>query len=240
MKRRIHWSDAERDDVVNTAVSLHFQHGDMSVLEALRASQKLCLSAHRHRTFLSHSAAKHEIAQFKTAYSKHVAALQTSKSVEPPTDVKPKAPEPPVAQSSTLQDAPIGDLINEIARRIASNLTAAITREVLELEHSYKLEKHNPTYKSNHIFKKRIVIIGLLNDQVHSIQSEFSDRFSLKCIDVDRASGMTPPDADAYLLMKNFINHPLYHKYRVFPNHVLIEGGMSTLRMWLNTKGSEL
>ena len=52
--------------------------------------------------------------------------------------------------------------------------------------------------------------------------------------------GLTPPDADAYLLMKNFINHPLYHKYQVFPNHVLIDGGMSTLRMWFHTKGTEL
>jgi len=28
---------------------------------------------------------------------------------------------------------------------------------------------------------------------------------------------MSPPQADAYLLMKNFINHPLYHKYQAFP-----------------------
>jgi hypothetical protein len=102
------------------------------------------------------------------------------------------------------------------------------------------VEKHNPTYAATNSYKPRVVIIGLLGDQVHSITREFEEHYDIKCIDTDRAMGMEPPSANAYLLMKNFINHPLYHKYQVYPQHVLIDGGMSTLRMWLNTKGKEL
>ena len=134
----------------------------------------------------------------------------------------------------------LDDLVNSIAQRFVSGLKEQIKIAVQELEHEFKLEKHNPTYGSIGKTLPRVIIIGLLGDQVHSITKEFADRYDIKCIDTDRAMGMSPPDANAYLLMKNFINHPLYHKYQAFPNHVLIDGGMTTLRMWLQTKGQEL
>ena len=129
--------------------------------------------------------------------------------------------------------------LTALAKRIASELHTQI-RAVKELEHTFSVEKHNPEYESVKLFKPKIAIIGLLDDQVEHIKREFSNEFNIKFIDTDRAMGLKPTDADAYLLMKNFINHPLYRKYQGFANHVLIDGGMSSLRMWLYTKGKEL
>jgi hypothetical protein len=134
----------------------------------------------------------------------------------------------------------LDSLINALAKQVAETFKQHVKAAIKELEHEFKVEKHNPTYAATGSFKPRVVIIGLLGDQVHSITKEFQDRYDIKCIDTDRAMGMEPPSANAYLLMKNFINHPLYHKYQAYPQHVLIDGGMSTLRMWLNTKGQEL
>ena len=155
----------------------------------------------------------------------------------------PQPPVPPDPQPSMPADS-IDALVANIAQLIATQLATAVKfavqTTVQELEHSYSLPRHDPTYAIDHAQKKRVIVIGLLNDQVHAITREFGEVFNIKCIDTDRAMGMSPPDADAYLLMKNFINHPLYHKYQAFPNHVLIDGGMSTLRMWFNTKGKAL
>ena len=150
---------------------------------------------------------------------------------------------PPVPQEVVKTDAPVDlvdQLVSSITQRFILGLRESLQVAVRELEHEFKIPKHNPTYDAIGGSLPKVIIIGLLGDQVHAITREFSDRYDVKCIDTDRAMGMNPPDADAYLLMKNFINHPLYHKYQAFPNHVLIDGGMSTLRMWLNTKGKDL
>ena len=54
------------------------------------------------------------------------------------------------------------------------------------------------------------------------------------------AIGAKPIEADAYLLMKTFIKHAVYNKYREDPRHVLIDGGLTTLRTWLTTEGVKL
>jgi hypothetical protein len=158
------------------------------------------------------------------------------KPIELPTPSNEVAPVP----INEPGDHTLDDLVQAIAKKIAGSLKYEIAAAVKELEHEFGLHKHNGEYAATGIKKKRIVIIGLLNDQSHAMQREFAADFDVRCIDTDRAMGMTPPDADAYLLMKNFINHPLYHKYQVFPNHVLIDGGMSALRMWFYTKGKDL
>jgi hypothetical protein len=172
-----------------------------------------------------------------------VSTIKRSNKVESPMATIPQPPVPPDPQPS-MPAGSIDELVAVIAQKIAQQLATAIKSAVQttvkELEHTYSLPRHDPTYAIDHTQKKRVVVIGLLNDQVHAITREFGNDFNVKCIDTDRAMGMSPPDADAYLLMKNFINHPLYHKYQAFANHVLIDGGMSTLRMWFNTKGKEL
>jgi hypothetical protein len=239
MKRRIHWTKQERNVVLNRALS-YMQQGGYSELEALRQAQEFCLSTARHRAFASHSAALLEIKALKTLL---LADIKKPTDVETPMVAIPQPPVPPDAQPS-MSTGSIDELVATIAQLIASQLATAIKSAVQttvqELEHTYSLPRHNPTYAIAHVQKKRVVVIGLLGDQVHAITREFGNDFNIKCIDTDRAMGMSPPGADAYLLMKNFINHPLYHKYQAFANHVLIDGGMSTLRMWFNTKGKEL
>ena len=236
---RIFWTEEERDSVLTHAVDAYVKNS-VTYLEALRLGQNLALPVHRRRPLASYPAAKPDIKLLKARYATYVTGLQHSKDKVTPTVVEPKAPEPPVAQPATLQDAPIGDLIAEIARRIASNLTAAIQREVLELEHSFKLQRHDPTYTQTGIFKKRVCVVGLLPEQEHLIEREFSNTFSLKFLGNEAARHADIPTADAYLLMKSFISHAVYGKYQKLPQHVLIDGGMSTLRMWLNTKGQDL
>ena len=244
MSARIHWNIEERQQVIGKAAEV-YDRGNVSHLEALRIGQNLTLPTHRLRTLASHSAAKLEIKQLKEEYAKRLQEgirRETSKQEAKVsnTPIVLGSLEPQVAQPSTLDTATLDDLIGEIAKRIATSLTTAIHHEVKELEHSFKIPKHDPTYEKTGVFKKRVVIIGLLPDQEQAITREFSDKFVLKFLGNEMARHADIPTADAYLLMKSFISHAIFHKYQHLPGHVLIDGGMSTLRMWLNTKGSEL
>lgn len=236
MLPKIHWTAHERDTVIANAIR-YYNSGDYTALAALRQAQQLTLPAHRRRTMQSHSAVPDLIKTLKVQAMRDV-PKQNVVETTTPVEIMPPAP-----QEVVKTDAPVDlveQLVNTITQRFILGLRESLQVAVKELEHEFKIEKHNPTYGASGKTLPKIVIIGLLGDQVHAITKEFSDRYEVKCIDTDRAMGMSPPQAAAYLLMKNFINHPLYHKYQAFPNHVLIDGGMSTLRMWLQTKGQDL
>jgi len=235
MITKIRWTERERDLVIMTAVE-YYNSGTYTPIAALRQAQ-IVLSPDRRRSMQSHSAVPDLIKELKVRATQNV---PRRKEVETTTPVEIM---PPVPQEVAKTDAPVDlvdQLVNTITQRFILGLRESLQSAVKELEHEFKIEKHNPTYAAAGTKLPRVIIIGLLGDQVHAIVKEFSAQFDIKCIDTDRAMGMSPPDADAYLLMKNFINHPLYHKYQAFPNHVLIDGGMSTLRMWLLTKGKDL
>ena len=236
MLNKIRWTSVERDLVIDTAVTFYNQ-GTYSPIAAIRQAQQIVLLPNRRRSMQSHSAVPDLIKLLK---QKAAQKVPKQKVVETTTPVEIT---PPAPQEVVKTDAPVDlveQLVNTITQRFILGLRESLQIAVKELEHEFKIEKHNPTYGSSGKTLPKVVIIGLLGDQVHSITKEFSDRYEIKCIDTDRAMGMAPPQANAYLLMKNFINHPLYHKYQAFPNHFLIDGGMSTLRMWLNTKGQDL
>jgi hypothetical protein len=233
---KIRWTEHERDEVLTTAVR-YYNQGGYAPIAALRQSQQLVLMPNRRRKLLSHSAAPDLIKALKVRAMRDI---PKQKDEVIPTQQETKAPAPIEVPQTNTPAGLLDELVNSIAQRFISGLKEQIKIAVHELEHEFKLEKHNPTYGSSGKTLPRVVIIGLLGDQVHAITREFADRYDIKCINTDRAMGMSPPDANAYLLMKNFINHPLYHKYQAFPNHVLIDGGMTTLRMWLQTKGQEL
>jgi len=236
MLNKIRWTPVERNLVIETAVTF-YNEGTYSPIAAIRQAQQIVLLSNRRRTLASHSAAPDLIKLLKQKAAQE-APKQKVVETTTPVEIMPPAP-----QEVVKTDAPVDlveQLVNTITQRFILGLRESLQIAVRELEHEFKIEKHNPTYGASGKTLPKIVIIGLLGDQVHAITKEFSDRYEVKCIDTDRAMGMSPPQADAYLLMKNFINHPLYHKYQAFPNHVLIDGGMSTLRMWLNTKGQDL
>jgi len=236
MLNKIRWTPVERNLVIDTAVTFYNQ-GNYSPIAAIRQAQQIVLLSNRRRSLASHSAAPDLIKLLKQKAAQEV---PKQKVVETTTAVEIM---PPAPQEVVKTDAPVDlveQLVNTITQRFILGLRESLQIAVRELEHEFKLPKHNPEYGAVGKSLPKVVIIGLLGDQVHAITKEFSDRYEVKCIDTDRAMGMSPPQADAYLLMKNFINHPLYHKYQAFPNHVLIDGGMSTLRMWLNTKGQDL
>lgn len=237
MVNRIHWTEQERKIVLEAAVD-YCKRGH-SYYEALRLGQ-LCLPTHRQRNMATRSAVVPDIKLLKEMEAQRILAKPAK---DTPTVAEEMPPAPPVAPPQPAEDLinqTLSTLAQAIARQIVQSLSIELPREIKQLEHTFKLQKHNPEYLQTGSHLPKVVIIGLLNDQVHAIQREFGCKYNLKCIDTDRAMGMSPPDADAYLLMKNFINHPLYHKYQAFPNHVLIDGGMTTLRAWLNTKGQEL
>jgi len=236
MLNKIRWTPVERNLVIETAVTF-YNEGTYSPIAAIRQAQQVVLLSNRRRTLSSHSAAPDLIKLLKQKAAQEVPKQKVVETTTP-VEIMPPAP-----QEVVKTDAPVDlveQLVNTITQRFILGLRESLQIAVRELEHEFKIEKHNPTYGASGKSLFKVVIIGLLGDQVHAITKEFSDRYEVKCIDTDRAMGMSPPQADAYLLMKNFINHPLYHKYQAFPNHVLIDGGMSTLRMWLQTKGREL
>lgn len=236
MIHKIRWTPVERNLVIETAATF-YNEGTYSPIAAIRQAQQIVLLSNRRRTLASHSAAPDLIKLLK---QKAAQKVPKQKVVETTTPVEIM---PPAPQEVVKTDAPVDlveQLVNTITQRFILGLRESLQIAVRELEHEFKIPKHNPEYNASGKALPKVVIIGLLGDQVHAITKEFFDRYEIKCIDTDRAMGMSPPQASAYLLMKNFINHPLYHKYQAFPNHVLIDGGMSTLRMWLNTKGQDL
>ena len=236
MLNKIRWTKVERSIVIDSAVEF-YNEGTYTPLAALRQAQQIVLLPNRRRTMQSHSAVPDLIKLLKQKAAQEVPKQKVVETTTP-VEIMPPAP-----QEVVKTDAPVDlveQLVNTITQRFILGLRESLQIAVKELEHEFKLPRHNPEYNAIGKSLPKVVIIGLLGDQVHAITKEFSDRYEIKCIDTDRAMGMSPPQADAYLLMKNFINHPLYHKYQAFPNHVLIDGGMSTLRMWLNTKGQDL
>lgn len=235
MNVKIRWTDRERELVLSKATQL-MHTGGYNIMEALRQAQQQVIVPDRRRPLVSRGYCVDLVKEVK-----HRAANVVPTKASPVLVQAPKVEEPMPAPASVLDhSASLDSLINALAKQVAETFKQHVKVAIKELEHEFKLEKHNPSYAATGSFKPRVVIIGLLGDQVHSITKEFQDRYDIKCIDTDRAMGMEPPSANAYLLMKNFINHPLYHKYQAYPQHVLIDGGMSTLRMWLNTKGQEL
>lgn len=232
---RIHWTQEEHEIVLQEAIRM-YQTGAYTLQDAIKSAQRIVLPAHRQRTFSGTGSTAPLTKELRRRCNEILPSKVT------PTAAVSVVSEPrPEAQTLTID--PLQDAIHAIAMHLAERIANEVRgqlKQVQELDHYFTLPKHDGSYEGNRLFKPRVTIIGLLNDQVHSIQREFGDKFSVRCIDTDRAMGLTPPDADAYLLMKNFINHPLYHKYRDFPNHVLIDGGMSSLRMWFHTKGKEL
>lgn len=235
MNVKIRWTDRERELVLSKATQL-MHTGGYNIMEALRQAQQQVIAFDRQRPLISRGYCVDLVKEVK-----HRAANVVPVKAAPALVQAPKVEEPMPAPVSVLDHSTsLDSLINALAKQVAETFKQHVKVAIKELEHEFKVEKHNPTYAATGSFKPRVVIIGLLGDQVHSITKEFQDRYDIKCIDTDRAMGMEPPSANAYLLMKNFINHPLYHKYQAYPQHVLIDGGMSTLRMWLNTKGQEL
>ena len=236
MLNKIRWTPVERSIVIDSAVEF-YNEGTYSPIAALRQAQQIVLLPNRRRSMQSHSAVPDLIKLLKQKAAQEVPKQKVVETTTP-VEIMPPAP-----QEVVKTDAPVDiveQLVNTITQRFILGLRESLQIVVKELEHEFKLPRHNPEYGAIGKSLPKVVIIGLLGDQVHAITKEFSDRYEIKCIDTDRAMGMAPPQANAYLLMKNFINHPLYHKYQAFPNHVLIDGGMSTLRMWLQTKGKDL
>ena len=235
MNVKIRWTDRERELVLSKATQL-MHTGGYNIMEALRQAQQQVIVPDRRRPLISRGYCVDLVKEVK-----HRAANVVPVKTAPVLIQAPVVEEPmPVPTSVLDHSASLDSLINALAKQVAETFKQHVKVAIKELEHEFRVEKHNPTYAATGSFKPKVVIIGLLGDQVHSITREFQDRYDIKCIDTDRAMGMEPPSANAYLLMKNFINHPLYHKYQAYPQHVLIDGGMSTLRMWLNTKGQEL
>jgi len=229
---KIRWTEHERHLVIITAVE-YYNSGTYSPIAALRQAQ-VVLSPDRRRRLHSHSAAPDLIKELKVRAMRDVPQQRAAK----PTTPEPSKIEAREASDMTLEKSFDG-LVRTLAEKFAQVLKQEVKRVVLELDHEFKVQKHDPSYAATGVSKPRVVVIGLLGDQVHSVNREFGSMFDLKFIDTDRAMGMTPPDADIYLLMKNFINHPLYHKYQVYPNHVLIDGGMTSLRTWLYKNRNE-
>lgn len=240
MTTRIHWTVAERTAVLQKALALYHTGGTQSQLAALRAAQTHELPKERHRAFATHSSAVPELKRMQELYPEYVKSL-TPEPLEQEKVVTPTVVDPvPPAPSEPPPVISIDAMVDAIAARIAATLVQAVKREVKELEHTFKLEKHNPTYEGAGTSKPHVTIIGLLPDQEQHMQREFGNKFVLRFIGNEAAKHVDMGEAHAYLLMKNFISHAVYNKYKILPQHVLIDGGMSALRMWFNTKGAEL
>tara|TARA_R110002126_G_scaffold53859_1_gene145822 strand:+ start:32857 stop:33528 length:672 start_codon:yes stop_codon:yes gene_type:complete len=219
---KIRWTSREREQVIVKAIELFNNGSKLSI--AVTDAQSV-LDIDRQRPATSVRCDQQLLKEIKTrAYAVTI------------TPQKIDAPEP----THVAQDTPsLDSFVALLAKQFAKTFKEEVRIAVKELEHEFKIAKHNPEYESTRTNKPRVIIIGLLDAQAYMIEKEFSN-FDISCIDTNRALNYFPPLADAYLLMKNFINHSVYDKYKPLPNHVLIDGGMTALRTWLSSKGNEL
>lgn len=223
MKSIIRWTTAERNRLVATTVAA-MRSGNYKLLDAFRHAQDIELDTDRRRNLSTLQVlgdlpklVKQELNKFETII------VSTN---EPVID----APKP-----ATLET-----LIQSIAEYIAQTVKTEVIKVVHELEHEFKVKKHDPKAQSTErAVKPWISVIGLLPHQEHSIAKEFPE-YDFHFMSAEYAINAKPIDADAHLLMKNFIKHSVYNKYRDNPRHVLIDGGMTTLRTWLSTEGKKL
>lgn len=249
MTSRIRWTEAERDAVLAQAV-VEFHKNASSGLEALRVAQRKVLPISRQRSLQSHSAAHEDVKRLAALYRARLSSLLNTPPKETPTAAEPAPPVHIDAPSVHIDappvhiDAPVEPtldaMVASIAKRVALMLVQSIKHEIKELEHSFSLPKHDPTYANAHKQQPHVVIVGLLQDQAHLIEREYGKDYAFKFIRAEDAKHASIPTASAYLLMKSFISHAVFDKYQKLPQHVLIDGGMSTLRSWLSTKGKEL
>lgn len=230
---KIFWNESEIDKILSKALLL--MDTGLPPFEAIKQAQSV-LQPDRRRSLNTYSACANLIKQLKNEHALHILKKKPA-PLEPSPPPAAPIPVPVPALEKTL-DSMATQLAKQLAAEFAAIFKESVRGAVEELVNEFKVAKHNPEYSSTKIRRKRIIIIGLLGDQVHSIDREFGSLFDLKFIDTDRANGLTPLDADTYLLMKNFINHPLYYKYRGFTNHVLIDGGMTALRTWLHARAN--
>jgi hypothetical protein len=230
MTAKIRWTNEEKEKVLDKATE-YYRLRALSPYDAIKQAQTMVLTdRNRHRAFNSHSSCYDLTNEVKkrAAYVKPL-AKETETEPEPEVTVEP------------AQESSIDELINTIARRIALIVKDNVKLVVKELEHEFRLTKHDPTYNGDNFHKPRIVVIGLLNAQTHMIESEYGHKHDFRFVDASKSvNEKSVINADAYLIMKNFVNHSIYGIYQQFSNHVLIDGGMSALRAWLNTKGAEL
>lgn len=234
---RIRWTSKERDTVI-AAAAKKLNEG-CRIGDALRIAQNL-LPFDRRRPETSLYAAADVIAAVRKLAN---ATIPKTYSVDITKDhIQPIQQEVVVSSAHPVPQAEgsIDALIDTIAYRIASTIKTEVVKAVKELEHEFKVARNNPEYEANGKSKPRVTIIGLREDQMSMIEHEYANRYSFKFLTADDAKGSIATDADAYLLMKNFISHAVFEKYQIYKNHVLIDGGMTALRGWLSTKGVEL
>ena len=227
---KIRWTSREREQVIVKAIELY--NNGAKISNALPDAQQV-LDADRQRPV---SSIRCDMQLNKEVKVRAHAVIQKLQAMVTSTESKQPSPEPtPVAQNTPSLDS----FVALLAKQFAQTFKEEVRLAVKELEHEFKVAKHNPEYKGDRSKLPRVIIIGLLDSQAHMIEKEFSN-FDISCIETTRALNYFPPIADAYLLMKNFINHAVYEKYKPLPNHVLIDGGMTALRTWLSSKGAEL
>lgn len=224
---RVRWTDKESQQILYAAAK-KFNEG-YNLGEALKIAQLDVLPEDRRRPLSSLYAS--------SKLTRAIRKLANSWANKPFTlaQEKPATP-PPVTQVDASLDA----LFNAMARKIAETIKIEVVKVVKELEHEFKVAKHNPEYEPVGKKRPKIVIIGLQPMQETMIHQEYASRYDMKFMHTDDAKHQSATDADAYLLMKNFISHSVFERYQIFKNHVLIDGGMTALRGWLSTEGSKL
>lgn len=237
--QRIRWTSRERGEVIASAAKK--LNAGLRIGEALWQGQQV-LDPSRWRSKTSLTAAGDIIALVR----KLAASTLPTKHIEAPVAIEHKElpSQPPVVVSSAhlepQDSANIDSLVQAIAAKIADSIKTEVVKVVKELEHEFKVAKHNPEYAAKGKNKPCIIIIGLRADQESMIENEYSNRYILRFLTTDEAKHAAIPKAAAYLLMKNFISHAVFELYQPLKNHVLIDGGMTALRGWLSTKGAEL
>lgn len=253
MSRHIVWTEEEVDQIA-TAIYARHRGQPVDMLHETRVAQKQVLPSYRQRTLRD----RNRLEKVDKAYArlKHMGGPR-------PT---PQAPVPPeirvISKPTALEDALIAMaqkamnaertadhelLLSKVRDAVRIELASVLPKFVAEVraaitskgDTSVTVDRSTvvaPTPPKPRAPRPKVLIIGLLNEQVHIINNEYEEMLDLRFIKSNDGISQTGliekcRDMDVVMVMIKFVGHGEDRTAKqVAKRYIPIHGGMSSLK----------
>jgi hypothetical protein len=231
-KTRIWWTDIEKEEITKRAANIIFKNPGTSQLDALRRSQESFLPKERRRVVITISS----VPWFPELLNKEMDALKKALAQPPEREVI----EQVIFEPMKLTEVPTEHLISELIRRIltagGSGLVSQVNNTIAQTIHNElpgaisRLREKTNVVSREHL--KKILVIGLLPEQINEVQKMFDTSFELSFwTDGDSKSlQQKAPHQDKIYIMKRFISHNVYDMLKSAKvSYTIVPGATSEL-----------
>lgn len=219
-KKRIYWTDEDREVLITTGVEVMLRHPQLSMLQTFKKAQNIAinqkkLSPDKKRKINAMSA----IPWFEEEV---VERYKSQTEEKEPTE---RIVEKPIHDFST--DEIIAELCRRFTTPIIGRIAQIASAEIVEqLTHTPKKQHSAPRTR-----KPKIVIVGLLPEQQKLTQSKFPHlNFAFAPNHGGTNLANQAREADHVVLMTKFISHTAQERIKSKDVHIIpVHGGMNDL-----------